>query len=128
MNKLNTIFFNEYRDLDEICRKKLKVDENGIGKYIETMEKAPETKAKVSVWEDDYHTLCKCMHIYNVINLHDNKLRKPQCTKQDIAWLKKFAAPILFLSLQSMRKWLQSSKKRLKKLVPQLRISLSVAA
>ena len=94
MNKLNTLFLNEYRNLDEICRKKLKADEKGIAKYIETMEKAPETKVKVSVWEDDYHTLCKCMHIYNVIDLHDNKLRKSQCTKQDIAWLKKFAARV----------------------------------
>ena len=31
------------------------------------------------------------MHIYSVLALHGNKLRKPQCTKQDIAWLKKFA-------------------------------------
>ena len=28
MNKLNTLFLNEYRNLDEICRKKLKADEN----------------------------------------------------------------------------------------------------
>ena len=44
MNKLNTLFLTEYYTLDEICKEKLKVEENGVGKYIETMDKAAESK------------------------------------------------------------------------------------
>ena len=94
MNKLNTMFLAEYNNLDEVCKAKFKTEEDGIGKYLAEMDKASEEKKHVSVWEEDYHTLNKCVHIYNVIMLHDNKLRKPQCTKQDIAWLKKFASRV----------------------------------
>jgi hypothetical protein len=94
MNKLNTLFLNEYAVLDDACKAKFKIEENGVERYIDEMNKASDSKEKISVWEEDYHTLNKCMHIYSVITLHENKLRKPQCTKQDIAWIKKFASRI----------------------------------
>ena len=91
MNKLNTIFLNEYSKLEGLCNVKFGVTEGGINKYIEAMNAATENTDKIGKWAEDYHTLSKCMHIYNVISLHGNKLRKPQCTKQDVAWLVKFA-------------------------------------
>ena len=91
MNKLNMMFLNEYTNLEELCNAKFGVEGGGVEMYINSMNSASETKEKIGKWEEDYHTLSKCMHIYSVLALHGNKLRKPQCTKQDIAWLKKFA-------------------------------------
>jgi hypothetical protein len=92
MNKLNTMFINEYTALEELLNVKYGVEGGGIDIYIGAMSAASENKEKIGKWEEDYHTLAKCMHINSVLALHGNKLRKPQCTKQDIAWLKKFAA------------------------------------
>ena len=91
MNKLNMMFLNEYTNLEELCNAKFGVEGGGVEMYINSMNSASETKEKIGKWEEDYHTLSKCMQIYSVLALHGNKLRKPQCTKQDIAWLKKFA-------------------------------------
>jgi len=90
MNKLNMMFLNEYAVLEELCNSKFGVEGGGIDIYLGTMSSASESKEKIGKWEEDFHTLSKCMHIASVLALHDNKLRKPQCTKQDIAWLKKF--------------------------------------
>ena len=91
MNKLNMLFLNEYTNVEELCNAKFGVEGGGVNMYLGTMGSASETKEKIGKWEEDYHTLSKCMHIYNVLALSGNKTRKPQCTKQDIAWLKKFA-------------------------------------
>ncbi|MBQ9746582.1 MAG: hypothetical protein IJW21_07135 [Clostridia bacterium] len=91
MNKLNTMFLNEYSNLEALFNAKYELEEGGVAKYVDDMREASDSKDKIDKWAEDYHTLSKCMHIYNVISLHGNKLRKPQCTKQDIAWLKKFA-------------------------------------
>lgn len=91
MNKLNMLFLNEYTNVEELCNAKFGVDGGGINMYLASMNSASETKEKIGKWEEDYHTLSKCMHIYSVLALTGNKTRKPQCTKQDIAWLKKFA-------------------------------------
>ena len=93
MNKTNLIFANEYENLNDTC--KLKFDsEDGIVAYLAEMDKPSDYKEKVGGWEEDYHTLGKCMHIYNVVELGGAKLRKAQCTKQDIAWVKKFTERI----------------------------------
>jgi hypothetical protein len=92
MNKLNMLFLNEYTALEELLNAKFGVEGGGVDMYIQAMNAASESKDKIGKWEEDYHTLAKCMHINSVLALHGNKLRKPQCTKQDIAWLKKFAA------------------------------------
>ena len=91
MNKLNAIFLNEYNNLEALCNAKFGVTEGGIGKYVEAMNGATENKDKIGKWAEDYHSLAKCMHIYSVISLNGNNIRKPQCTKHDIAWLVKFA-------------------------------------
>ena len=91
MNKLNTLFLNEYTLLEELCNEKYGVQGGGIEAYLGAMLAASENKEKFGKWEEDYHTLSKCMHIYNVITMSEKKARKPQCTKQDVAWLKKFA-------------------------------------
>ena len=93
MNKLNTMFLNEYNKADELCRGKFGSDD-GVAKYISEMEGASDNKAKIANWDEDYHTLGKCMHIYNVINIQQNMRRKAQCTKQDLAWIKKFVTKL----------------------------------
>jgi hypothetical protein len=92
MNKLNTMFLTEYTALEELLNAKYGVEGGGVELYIQAMNSASESKEKIGKWEEDYHTLSKCMHISSVLALNGNKLRKPQCTKQDIAWLKKFAS------------------------------------
>ena len=92
MNKLNTMFLTEYTALEELLNAKYGVEGGGVEMYIQAMNAASESKEKIGKWEEDYHTLSKCMHIASVLALSGNKLRKPQCTKQDIAWLKKFAS------------------------------------
>lgn len=92
MNKLNMMFLNEYTSLEELCNAKFGVEDGGISKYIEAMNAAGESKEKIGKWEEDYHMLSKCMHIHSVVVLRGEKLRKPQCTKQDVAWLKSFAS------------------------------------
>ena len=77
MNKLNTMFLNEYNKADELCRGKFGSDD-GVAKYISEMEGASDNKAKIANWDEDYHTLGKCMHIYNVINIQQNMRRKSQ--------------------------------------------------
>ena len=91
MNKLNMLFLNEYTALEELLNVKYGVEGGGVELYVQAMNTASESKEKIGKWEEDYHTLSKCMHIASVLALHGNKLRKPQCTKQDIAFLKKFA-------------------------------------
>ncbi len=93
MNKTNLIFANEYENLSDTCNLKFESDE-GIEKYISEMDKPSDYKEKVSSWNEDYNMLGKCKHIYNMIELGGTKLRKAQCTKQDIAWLKKFTERI----------------------------------
>ena len=91
MNKLNTLFLNEYTILEELCNDKYGVQGGGVEAYLGAMLAASENKEKFSKWEEDYHTLSKCMHIYSMITISEKNSRKPQCTKQDIAWIKKFA-------------------------------------
>ena len=91
MNKLNTLFINEYTALEELLNAKYGVEGGGVDLYVQAMNAASESKEKIGKWEEDYHTLSKCMHIANVLALHGNKLRKAQCIKQDIAFLRKFA-------------------------------------
>lgn len=92
MNKLNTLFLNEYTILEELCNEKYGVQGGGVEAYLGAMLASSENKEKFSKWQEDYHALSKCMHIYSMITLNEKASRKPQCTKQDIAWVKKFAS------------------------------------
>ena len=90
MNKLNMLFLNEYTALEELLNAKYGVEGGGVELYIAAMNAAPESKEKIGKWEEEFHTLSKCMHIASVLTL-GGKQKKAQCTKQDIAFLKKFA-------------------------------------
>ena len=91
INKLNMLFLSEYTALEALLNAKFGVEGGGVDMYIQAMNAASESKDKIGKWEEDYHTLSKCMHIAGVLAL-GGKQRKAQCTKQDIAFLKKFAA------------------------------------
>ena len=88
MNKNNVLFLNEYKKLNDMCRDNLELSE-GIAAYIKEMEASEGPKKNIDGWVDDYHALNKCLHISNI--LEDEALvDRAQCTKQDVAWLKKF--------------------------------------
>lgn len=89
MNKNNALFLNEYKKLNDICRDSLDMD-GGISSYIKEMESSEAPKKNVDAWVNDYHTLSKCLHIGTLLEDEEMLAGQPQCTKQDVAWLKKF--------------------------------------
>ena len=92
MNKNNALFLGEYKKLDDICRASLDMDE-GIAEYVKEMELADGPKKNIDAWVNDYHTLNKCLHIGAILE-NEELASRAQCTKQDIAWLKKFQQKI----------------------------------
>jgi hypothetical protein len=92
MNKNNALFLDEYKKLDDMCKESLDIND-GIAGYVKKMEESEGPKKNVDAWVDDYHTLAKCLHIDGLI-ADEVMGGKAQCTKQDIAWIKKFASRI----------------------------------
>ena len=88
MNKTNALFSNEYKKLNDICKDSLDM-EDGVAEYIRKMELSEGPKKDIDAWVNDYHALNKCVHIGNLIE-DEAIAEQAQCTKQDIAWLKKF--------------------------------------
>ena len=89
MNKNNVLFLAEYKKLNDMCKDGLDMGE-GVAAYVKEMEASEGPKKNVDAWVDDYHTLAKCLHIGNILEDNEALGEKQQCTKQDIAWLKKF--------------------------------------
>jgi hypothetical protein len=54
------------------------------------MEDSEGPKKNIDAWIEDYHNLSKCMHIGTMLEDNEIMLGKAQCSKQDVAWLKKF--------------------------------------
>lgn len=118
MNKNNALFLDEYKKLDDMCRESLDIDE-GVAGYVKQMETSEGPKKNVDAWVDDYHTLAKCLHIDSLI-ADEVMAGKAQCTKQDIAWIKKFQKriskgedPILELQKYHEKLRLNEEKKKL---------------
>lgn len=89
MNKNNVLFLDEYKKLNDMCKDSLEME--GVSAYIKEMENSEGPKKNIDAWVDDYHNLSKCLHIGSI--LEDNEVLlggQPQCTKQDVAWIKKF--------------------------------------
>ncbi len=93
MNKNNALFLGEYKKLNDICKASLDMDE-GIAEYVKEMELSDGPKKNIDAWVNDYHTLNKCLHIVNLLEDEAAPQDRAQCTKQDIAWLKKFRQKI----------------------------------
>jgi hypothetical protein len=89
MNKTNVLFSNEYKKLNDICKDSLDMND-GIAEYIKIMESSEGPKKNIDAWVNDYHNLSKCLHIGNILEDEKALVGQPQCTKQDVAWLKKF--------------------------------------
>lgn len=89
MNKNNVLFLGEYKKLNDLCKDNLDMDE-GIAAYIKEMELSEGPKKNIDGWIEDYHNLNKCLHIGSVLENNEVMLGRAQCTKQDVAWLKKF--------------------------------------
>ena len=88
MNKNNLLFLDEYKKLDDMCRESLDMSE-GVAEYVKEMELSEGPKKNVDAWVEDYHALSKCLHIEGLLGNEDMS-KKAQCTKQDLAWIKKF--------------------------------------
>ena len=64
--------------------------DEGIVEYVKEMELSEGPKKNIDAWVNDYHTLNKCLHIGGLLEDEAVLTGRAQCTKQDIAWLKKF--------------------------------------
>lgn len=121
MNKNNALFLDEYKKLDDMCRESLDISE-GVAGYVKQMEESEGPKKNVDAWVDDYHTLSKCLHIDGLI-ADEVMSGKAQCTKQDIAWIKKFRQRISkgedpILELQKYHEKLRLTEEKKKLLEP----------
>ena len=121
MNKNNALFLDEYKKLDDMCRESLDITD-GVAGYVKQMEESEGPKKNVDAWVDDYHTLAKCLHIDNLI-ADEIMGNKAQCTKEDIAWIKKFRKRISkgedpILELQKYHEKLRLAEEKKKLLEP----------
>lgn len=121
MNKNNALFLDEYRKLDDVCRESLDMSE-GVAEYVKQMESSEGPKKNVDAWVDDYHALAKCLHIDGLL-ADDAMNGKAQCTKQDIAWIKKFRQRIAkgedpILELRKYHEKLRLTEEKKKMLEP----------
>jgi len=94
----------------------------GVAGYVKQMESSEGPKKNVDAWVDDYHTLAKCLHIDGLI-ADEVMGNKAQCTKQDIAWIKKFRKRIAngedpILELQKYHEKLRLAEEKKKLLEP----------
>ena len=122
MNKTNVLFLGEYKKLNDMCRESLDMGD-GLAAYVKEMEASEGPKKNVDAWVDDYHTLAKCLHIGNMIESDEALADKPQCTKQDIAWIKKFQQRIAkgedpILELKKYHEKLRLTEEKKKMLEP----------
>jgi hypothetical protein len=121
MNKNNVLFLDEYKKLDDMCKANLNMSE-GVAEYVKKMESSEGPKKNVDAWVDDYHSLSKCLHIDSLL-ADEIMSGKAQCTKEDIAWIKKFRKRISkgedpILELQKYHEKLRLAEERKKMIEP----------
>ena len=99
MRYLNYEFFDEFKNLDNICRDiygKNSDGKLGVTLYLEDMEKkAAQGVYKVSEWRSDYYRLKEVRHKRNELAHERNSFSCTVCTQQDIDFIRSFRARIL---------------------------------
>jgi len=99
MNNLNSVFLEEFKRLDSICRDiygKTIDNKLGITMYLDDMRNHDfEGQIKVPFWEINYHTLKKKRDLRNEL-VHGNcSINIDACSEEDIDFLISFKEKIL---------------------------------
>ena len=99
MSYLNYKFFDEFKELDNLCRdiygesidKKL-----GVTLYLEDMDrKAYQGAFKVSSWKSDYNLLKSARNMRNELAHSRNSMMVDICSQEDIDFVRSFRTRIL---------------------------------
>lgn len=92
MTELEKELFDEFKQLDAICRDMFSCS-NGVSEYIRQMEQIPAfARRNVSSWENDYLLLKRLRWLRNLI-AHDTSVT--ECSINDVERLREFHHRIL---------------------------------
>ena len=84
--------FDEYKNVDKLCRE-IFSSQSGVTQYITEMEqKASYGRSVVPSWNDDYYTLKRVRWLRNKI-AHESGAT--ECNENDAAWLENFHRRLL---------------------------------
>lgn len=98
MNRLNYIFFEEFKRLDKLCGQ-LYGAQNGVTHYIDNMKTVPVNNYRyISGWNSDLKELIRLRHIRNYLAHTEGAFEEENCTQKDIDWVRGFHNRILHQS------------------------------
>ena len=93
MKRLNIRFFDEYKELDNLCIDLFgEVDgKRGVTLYIDRMSESAELgKAEIDDWESDYKNLRDVRHTRNQLAHSQDSFSDKVCTKEQLDFVLSF--------------------------------------
>ena len=134
MKRLNIRFFDEYKELDNLCIDLFgEVDgKRGVTLYIDRMSESAELgKAEIDDWESDYKNLRDVRHTRNQLAHSQDSFSDKVCTKEQLDFVLSFKKKLQKgrdpLSILQKRIAKKKSRSRFNKLLIFLLIVLIVA-
>lgn len=97
MKRLNVDFFDEFKELDNLCIDLLGEEDGkrGVSLYIEKMSNnARRGEAKVEGWDSDYKNLKDVRHARNRLAHSQGSFSDKMCTKDQLAFVRSFKTRI----------------------------------
>ena len=134
MKRLNVRFFDEFKNLDNLCIDLFgEIDgQHGVTLYIDQMSKnAKLGKAEIDEWESDYQNLKNVRHTRNLLAHSQESFSDNVCTKEQLEFVRSFKKKVQKgkdpLSLLQKRIAKKKSRSRFNKLLIFLLIVLIAA-
>ena len=97
MKRLNLEFFDEFKELDNLCIDLFGEEggKRGVTLYIENMAKnARRGEAKVEGWASDYKMLKNVRHARNQLAHSKSSFSDKLCTKEQLEFVRSFKARV----------------------------------
>ena len=97
MKRLNLEFFDEFKELDNLCIDLFGEEggKRGVSLYIENMAKnAHRGEAKVEDWTFDYKMLKEARHARNQLAHSKSSFSEKLCTKEQLEFVRSFKARV----------------------------------
>lgn len=92
MLAIETRLFEEYKQVDNICRD-MYSSQNGVKQYIEDMKQNSfQGRSVVPSWDKDYHML---NHVKSLRNKIAHESCATECNEEDVAWIEDFHRRLL---------------------------------
>ena len=98
MNYLNYEFFDEFKQLDQLCRDiygRTSDNKLGVTLYLDDMDQHPDGRYKVVGWKEDYRRLKQVRHLRNELAHSRSSFSDPVCSQEDIDFVRLFRSKIL---------------------------------